>query len=206
MSILDKAIGALTPPESEQARSDARAKARAAAEPGDWLSLVLSHHQEIETAFAAVKNAGDAASRTAAQKALGIVLTGHSIAEESVLYPALAEADEKGHATMAYTEQAAAKMQMAALENLDPMSQDYLDKLEHIKGAVAHHVYEEEGAWFIELKERASADVQQKLTQRYKEEFKRYVGSDDAGERASAPREARSWEEASFSEEERRAD
>lgn len=26
-----------------------------------------------------------------------------------------------------------------------PLSQDYLDKLEHIRGAVAHHVYEEEG-------------------------------------------------------------
>jgi len=88
-------------------------------------------------------------------------------------------ANEKGHATMAYTEQAAAKTQMALLENLAPMSQDYLDKLEHIRGAVAHHVYEEEGTWFLELKEKVPASDQAKLTLRYQQEFERYVGSDD---------------------------
>jgi hypothetical protein len=115
----------------------------------------------------------------AAQKTLAVILTGHSNAEESVLYPALADADEKSHATMAYAEQAAAKTQMALLEKLPPMSQDYLDKLEHIRGAVAHHVYEEEGTWFIELKEKAPAGEQTKLAHRYAEEFNRYVGEDD---------------------------
>ncbi|HEY5105931.1 MAG TPA: hemerythrin domain-containing protein [Caulobacteraceae bacterium] len=193
MSILDKTIAAVTPPESDESRAKARADARAAAQPGDWLSLVLDHHLKIEAAFAAVKAAGDAASRTGALKKLGAVLTGHSIAEEGVIYPALAQADEKAHADMAYTEQAAAKMQMAALENLAPMSQDFLDKLEHIRGAVAHHVFEEEGKWFLELKEKASADVQAKLTQRYKQEFDRYMGPDAAGERSGAPVEPRTW-------------
>ena len=58
------------------------------------------------------------------------------------------------------------------------MSQDYLDKLEHIRGAVAHHVYEEEGTWFLELKEKVSAADQTKLTAQYEEEFDRYVGTD----------------------------
>ena len=79
---------------------------------------------------------------------------------------------------MAYTEQAAAKIQMGLLETLAPMSQDYLDKLEHIRGAVAHHVYEEEGTWFLELKEKLPAPDQVKLTQRYREEFDRYMGRD----------------------------
>jgi hemerythrin superfamily protein len=180
MSVLDKVIAAVTPPESEDSRKEARAKAHAAAKPGDWLSMILTHHQQIEAAFAAVKAATTAATRTAAQKKLGIILTGHSNAEESVIYPALTTAHEKGHATMAYTEQAAAKTQMALLENLAPMSQDYLDKLEHIRGAVAHHVYEEEGTWFPELKEKVPAADQTKLTARYKEEFDRYVGTDGA--------------------------
>jgi len=38
----------------------------------------------------------------------------------------------------------AAKVQMALLEDVPPKSQTFLDKLEHIRGAVAHHVYEEE--------------------------------------------------------------
>jgi hemerythrin superfamily protein len=179
MSIIDKVVAAVTPPESDQARAEARAKAESAATAGDWLSMVLQQHKEIESCFAAVKAARDASSRRAAQKKLAILLTGHSNAEESVVYPTLAgPADEKGHATMAYTEQAGAKINMAILETLDPMSQDYLDKLEHIRGAVAHHVYEEEGTWFIEIKEKVSAADQAKLTQRFKEEFERYVGSD----------------------------
>jgi hypothetical protein len=106
------------------------------------------------------------------------LLTGHSIAEEAVLYPAIARAGEKGHATMAYTEQSAAKMQMAALEDMDPMSQDYLDKLGHLEGAVKHHVYEEEETWFIELKEKAPAADQPRITDRFKEQFERYMGVD----------------------------
>jgi hemerythrin superfamily protein len=188
MSLIDKVVAAVTPPESDQARKEARAKAQAAAGAGDWLSLVLNHHLQIESAFAAVKATRDAASRVAAQKKLAVLLTGHSNAEESVLYPALVRADEKSHASMAYTEQAAAKTQMAELENLAPMSQDYLDKLEHIRGAVAHHVYEEEGTWFPELRRKSPAADQIKLTQRYKEEFDRYVGSDGAWEERRASR------------------
>jgi hemerythrin superfamily protein len=178
MSVLDKVIAAVTPPESEESRKEARAKARAAATPGDWLSMILQHHEQIEAAFTAVKAATTPAARVAAQKKLGIILTGHSNAEESVIYPALTKVNEKGHATMAYTEQAAAKTQMALLEGLAPMTTDYLDKLEHIRGAVAHHVYEEEGTWFPQLVEKAAAADQTKMTARYEEEFKRYVGSD----------------------------
>jgi hypothetical protein len=180
MSVIDKVVAAVTPPESDEARAEARAKARAAAKPGDWLSAVLDQHVQIEAAFAKVQSATDAGGRTKALKALATLLTGHSIAEEAALYPALAKADEKGHATMAYTEQSAAKLQMGLLEDLPPMSQEFLDKLEHIKGAVAHHVYEEEGNWFLDLKSKLPAADQTKLTARYEEQFSRYMGKEAA--------------------------
>jgi hypothetical protein len=176
MTIVDKVVAAVTPPESEEARAEARKKAQSLATAGDWLSLVLDHHRQIEAAFVAVKEASSAEKRVSAQQALALVLTGHSMAEEAVLYPALVAADEKGHATKAYTEQSAAKIQMALLETMSPMTQDYLDKLEHIRGAVAHHVYEEEGTWFLELKEKATAEEQERLSQRYQEEVSRYLG------------------------------
>ena len=178
MSLFDKAVAVVTPAENDESRAEARSKAHAASTPGDWLSMVLQHHVQIEKAFAAVKAATDPATRVVAQKKLGVILTGHSIAEEAVLYPALVTANEKGHSTMAYTEQSAAKVQLALLESIAPMTQSYLDKLEHIRGAVAHHVYEEEGTWFIELKKNIPAADQVKLTQRYKQEFTRYVGAD----------------------------
>jgi hypothetical protein len=175
MSIIDKAIAAMTPPVSEDKRQAARDKARASAEPGDWLSQILDHHEAIEDAFAEIKAASTADARRAAQKRLGVLLNGHSMAEEAVIYPALAEAGKLGHANMAYTEQAAAKMQLAALETLDPLSEDYLDKLGHLEGAVATHVYQEESDWFQYLKEFASVEAQAHATARYSEEYSRYI-------------------------------
>jgi len=181
MTILDKVIAAVTPPESQEERQKARAEARAVAQHSPWLARVLEHHERIEAAFAAVRQAGDATGRRQAQRWLGTLLTGHSLAEEAVLYPAMALGDQKAHATAAYTEQSGAKINLAALETLDPMSQDYLDKLEHVRGAVAHHVYEEESNWFPKLARDADAGSQARLAARYTEEFERYMGADAAG-------------------------
>jgi len=175
MSIIDKAIAAITPPVSDEKRQEARGKARAAAEPGDWLSQILDHHEEIEDAFAATRAASTAEARRAAEKHLGVLLNGHAMAEEAVIYPALAQDGKQGHANMAYTEQAAAKMQLAALETLDPMSQNYLDKLGHLEGAVKTHVYQEESDWFPYMKAFAPSETQSRATLRYNEEYGRYI-------------------------------
>lgn len=174
MSVVDKVLSKLTPPESEDARLEATRKARAAAAPGDWLSMALDHHEEIRAAFRTAKAAGTAAERTPALKALALVLNGHALAEEVVLYPALAQAGGKAHAGLAYTEQTTTKMQMAELENIAPSSDAWLDKLGHIEGAVLHHMYEEENSWFLDLKSRG--EHQDRLTTRYREEYERYAG------------------------------
>jgi hypothetical protein len=178
MTVLAKMIAAVTPEPSDEKMQVARTKARAAAGEKGWLSLVLDHHLEIESCFSAVKKASSATARRKAQKRLSLILTGHSIAEESVIYPAMALTDQTAHSTELYTEQSAAKVQMAALENMDPMSEDYLAKLEHIRGAVAHHVYEEESECFVTLRQTADPVMQSHLTRRYKEEFEKYVGTD----------------------------
>lgn len=178
MSLIDKVVAAITPPESEAARAKARETARAVAAKGSWFEMVLNHHEQIEAAFDAVANAKSPDNRRATQKWLALLLNGHSIAEEAVLYPALASHGEKLRAELAYQEQSAAKGETAALEELDPLSEDFTDKLEHIRGAVAHHVYEEEGTWYQKLQEKASPETMERLTRRYQEEFSRYMGSD----------------------------
>jgi hypothetical protein len=189
MSILDKAIAAITPPVSDDKRQEAHAKARAAAEPGDWLSQILDHHEAIEQAFAETKAAPTAEARRAAQKRLGVLLNGHAMAEEAVIYPALTQEGKQGHANTAYTEQAAAKMQLAALETLDPMSEDFLDKLGHLEGAVQTHVYQEESDWFPYMKAFAPAEAQAHATARYEEEYGRYIdGGHRPGGLAGEPR------------------
>lgn len=180
MSVIDKVIGAVTPAESDKARADARAKAFAVARPGDWLTLILEHHRQLEVAFGRVKSSANPGERRAAQKWLGVLLTGHAIAEESVIYPALALHHEQGHADHGFKEQATVKTDMAELETLDPMTQEHAQKLEHIRSAVAHHMSEEEGNWFVDLHKKLSVAEHTKLTQRYQEEFGRYVGQDIA--------------------------
>jgi len=178
MSFLDRIIAIVTPGESEQDRAAARHNARQVASPGDWLNMVLDHHEQIEAAFAKVLRAVDSRARTTAQKDLAVLLTSHSNAEESVLYPALAESGEKGAASLAYEEQAMAKVQMALIEKMDPASQDYIETLEHIRGAVIHHMYEEESHWLIELRQHAPAGDHEMLTSRYAEEIARYSGAE----------------------------
>src|SRR5882672_5460015 len=175
MSLIDRVVAAVTPPESQQKRETARAKARAAAGEHGWLAMILQHHEQIEAAFAAVRTTNDADGRLSAQRKLAVILTGHSNAEEAVIYPALVRFGHKSHGMAGYTEQAGAKANMGELEYLNPMSQDYLDKLEHIRGAVAHHMYEEESDRFLDLKKLSSTD-QARLTERYAEEFERYIG------------------------------
>jgi hypothetical protein len=193
MSIVDKALGAITPPESEEKRAEATRKARACAGEGDWLALALEHHDLIREAFEVCCQAEGAEDRQMAMKRLALVLNGHSQAEEVVLYPAMAKAGEKGSAGMAYTEQVTAKMQMAELERIAPAMPEWLEKLQHIRGAVLHHIYEEEDHWFIRLKEEY--EDQAFLTRRYAEEFKRYTGSPGAMKGGLLREsESRSWD------------
>lgn len=175
MSLVDKVIAAVTPPESAEDRANARLKAKSTATPGDWLDQIIQHHEQIEAAFDQAEAASDSAARTEAVKVLGALLTGHSSAEEAVIYPHLAD-DHKVHMGMSYQEQQAAKVEMALLEALDPLSKDWVDKLGHIRGAVAHHVYEEENDRFIHLHEEVHPDDQARMTARYREETTRYDG------------------------------
>ncbi len=185
MSVLDKIVSAVTPMESAEDRAQARSRAESAAANAPWLAMVLDHHRQIEQGFAEARSANDAQGRLAALKQLALILNGHSLAEEVVLYPSLTDAGEKGGMTKAYTEQTATKVQMALLEKIDPLSQEWLDKLEHIRGAVAHHMYQEEGEWLLELHDKAPMGEQQRLAARFQEEFERYAGGNALTQAAS---------------------
>jgi hypothetical protein len=159
--------------ESDAPTNSAAEAALALAEPGDWLSCALEHHDQIRAAFETARRAPPGGARVAAMKGLGIILNGHSLAEEVVLYPALIAIDAAKHAQTAYAEQTEAKIQMAELERLSPQSPDWAAQLEQIQAAVLEHMEQEESAFFIEIKE--GYPNQAKLTARYREEFERYT-------------------------------
>jgi hypothetical protein len=160
---------------SEDKRSAARWKAQQMTSADDWLFAALDHHRDIEGAFGAVHSATPGPARATALKSLATVLMGHSIAEEAVLYPALAAAGEAARATAAFGEQALVKTEMAKLQDIDPESDAFLTTLQEIRSAVLLHMYEEEGTWFPLLKERVSEMDQRVLTTRFLDEYQRYT-------------------------------
>lgn len=186
MSFLDKLMSKVMPPESEQDRTDARAKAEQLSHGHGWLAMVLDHHRQIEDAIDRARSGLDSAARMQAFKELATVLNGHAQAEETVLYPALVEHHEKAHAGMSFEEHSMTKVQMHELEHLDPMSKEWVDKLDHIRGALQHHMYMEEGERFVDLAEKAGAETEL-LTQRFAEEFERYAGRRKVAEPLSQP-------------------
>ena len=190
MSWLDKIGSKIFPLASDEKRAEARRKAEELARTSPWLAQIVAHHKAIEQCFADALAATDLDTRQHAMKQLARLNTGHSIAEEVTLYPALVEHNGviggKVQATLAYEEQQMTKIQQAMLEQLDPMSAEWREKLEHIKSAVQQHVYEEENHRFAELAKALSPGEAARLARRYSEEFERYGGS-GMSEEAEAP-------------------
>ncbi len=176
MSFLDKIAAAIMPAETDEQRREARERARAAGGGSGWLAEAVYHHDQIESGFAAALASTSEGDADRAVKELAKLLVAHSIAEEVVLYPAMVIEGHKGGATLAYEEQQMAKVQMAELERLTPLSQEWREKLEHIQGAVLHHIYKEESDWFLEIAEDAGGASQTMLDTRFTQEFERSMG------------------------------
>lgn len=181
MNFFDRLAAALTPEASEEDRTRARSEAQELAQSDDWLARVLEQHEQIEALFDEALSASPGSDRRMAVKRLGQLLNAHAMAEEVVLYPALARSGEKTDATMAYEEQSMTKVEMAALEQLDPDSDEWVQQLEKIRRAVAHHVYEEESEWLPRLHRTVGESEAEMLSTRFDEEFDRH--GDMAGSR-----------------------
>jgi hypothetical protein len=176
MSFLDKIAGAVMPAESDEERMQARQRAREMGGGIGWLSQAVSHHDQIEAAFTDALGATSEMQAQSSVRQLATLLIAHSVAEEVVLYPVLVMEGHKANATIAYQEQQMAKVQMAELERLTPLTQEWREKLEHIRGAVLHHIYEEESDWFPQIVEESGSTEAAMLDARFTEEFNRSMG------------------------------
>lgn len=190
MSWLDKIGSTIFPLASDEKRAEARRKAEELARTHQWLAQIVAHHKAIEQCFADALSATSLDARRHAMTELARLNTGHSIAEEVTVYPLLVQHNGviggKIQATLAYEEQQMTKIQQAMLEQLDPMSEEWREKLEHIKSAVQQHVYEEENHRFAELAKALSPGESARLGRRYAEEFERY-GAGDLAEETGTP-------------------
>ena len=181
MTLLDQMMAVVTPHRTEEERSRVRLAACALSLDGGWLSEVVRQHAAIEEALLAVSAGADPVARRHALQWLSTLLTGHSLAEQAVLYPALSFDRQRAQAVSAYADESNLKVELAAMQAMDPMSLDFSDKLERLRADLAFHLYEEEGSWYPALYRGIDGARHAELSERFVTEFQRYMGAD--GER-----------------------
>jgi len=64
-------------------------------------------------------------------------------------------------------------VQLAALQQLQPGSQEWHEKLDHIESAVQQHVYQEESSWLPDVIRYAPVDARQRMSAEFAEYFGR---------------------------------
>ena len=145
------------------------------ASEGGWLQLVKAHHRMIEQAFdALIDEGGRDFSRCAVlHKRLSYLLTAHSVAEENVLYPALAMCGLQSDSDRLYLDQAHAKVMNALLDISDQKcGADWIEKASQLREAVLRHAKEdEEGELYPQLAKAIDAPTATKLDIAYRREF-----------------------------------
>jgi hemerythrin superfamily protein len=141
---------------------------------GTWFDMVKRHHAMIAATLDKILATSDGQSedRTRLQKHLGYLLTAHSVAEENVLYPALAQLGMTAASDRLYIEQAHAKVGNFDLEMSPKGGPDWLAKVSSLKTAILHHAKDEEEAdLFPKLMQAAGPAMNAKLTSDYAKQF-----------------------------------
>jgi len=148
--------------------------AEAQASGGNWFDMVKAHHALIAGNLDKILATSDSqsAERATLQRHLGYLLTAHSVAEENVLYPALARLGMVQASDQLYIEQAHAKVGNADLEVSPKGDTAWLDKVTALKTAILHHAKDEEEAdLFPKLMQAAGPSMNAKLTADYARQF-----------------------------------
>jgi hemerythrin superfamily protein len=150
--------------------------AQAAASGGDWLAMIQGHHALVAKTFdrllASQKSTYLARERLV--RLIGYQLTAHSVAEENVIYPALAMAGMTSDADKLYLDQAHAKVMNAQMEMQARLKDqgDWMTPARNLRDAVLKHAKEdEEGRLYPQLKAKLDPAANAMLTAGYQREF-----------------------------------
>lgn len=165
--VLAGAVAALVP------MRDALAQAGGA----DWMAMVRAHHALIARSFEELL--GDPGRTFLARdrliQAIGYQLTAHSVAEENVIYPALAMAGMESPSDKLYLDQAHAKVmnaQMALNARTKRESPDWLAPARALQAAVMRHAIEdEERSLYPQLVQKLSPEQNAFIADSYRRQF-----------------------------------
>jgi hemerythrin superfamily protein len=151
---------------------------------GDVVDLIMQDHREVERLFDELKQHRD--KRPLLTPVLAALLTAHSRAEESQVYPvAKDEADEADEVAHSQQEHAEAEQLLVRLTAADPQSDEYDRLLTELTDAVTHHVQEEETTVLPKMRERLDDARRAELGKAFATSRAEHLG-DRPGEETSA--------------------
>ena len=123
--------------------------------PRDAIALLKQDHRTVEQLFTQFEDAEESEQGDIAERVCQL-LTVHAQIEEEILYPAAKEAfAEKEEDDMVYeaeVEHATAKDLIAKIEAMTPEDESFKATVKVLSEYIKHHVKEEEGELFPELK------------------------------------------------------
>jgi hemerythrin superfamily protein len=133
-------------------------------EQRDVIEVLEHDHREVEEMFQELESLRGASSdeerkrRKELTEDVTIELVRHSVAEEVLVYPAVegkVDSDEIEHAK---EEHAEAEETLAKLEKLDADDPRFDDELAELMKEIRHHIEDEEGQMFTQMRERMDPD------------------------------------------------
>lgn len=141
---------------------------KVAAEPlaGGWLETVKVQHLEILDLLERAEGTRQAATgrRAALLQRIKAALTRHAVEEENVLYPLL-RLEEHGEEARALAEEhAGAKTLLYELEQIPPGDRRWIERLRALRRELESHMQQEEEVIFPALRQRLSAEEENRLT------------------------------------------
>lgn len=173
MSFLDRIAAAITPAATDDQRAEAREQLTRMSVGEEFAQDILDQHRQIEALFLRARSESGARAQATIYE-LAVLLTGHSMAEEAVVYPLVSKHSSKAHAGMAYEEHAMTKVQLAELQKLQPGTQEWSEKLDHVESAVQQHVYQEESSWLPDIIRDAPVDARERLSMEFRDYYARF--------------------------------
>src|SRR6516162_4143415 len=110
----------------------------------DAIAFLKADHRKVEELFAEFKAAGGAPKKQKLVEEICAELTGHSVIEEEIFYPACRGKVEDGLLNEGYVEHDGAKVLVAELLASAPNEEFYDAKVKVLSEQIEHHVHEEE--------------------------------------------------------------
>jgi hemerythrin superfamily protein len=142
---------------------------------GDWLAIVKAQHELLMKHLDRMLDSRDRTflKRDILQHELSYLITAHSVAEENVLYPAIARAGMLSEADRLYLDQSHSKIVNADLDLISEKNESaWFDKVRTLQAMVMKHgKQDEEGNIYPRLKQSVDRETNALLTAAFNREF-----------------------------------